>query len=263
MDTGLKGKNALITGGSSGIGLGIATVLAGEGVNLAIASRNPDPQAIDKLSKTGIKCVSIKADVSREADVISMVAEAVRELGHLDIYINNAAWTWHQPITKIDTEAWNKTIDTNLSSCIWACREVCRHMIGRRSGNILIISSTSRMTIAYEEATYRISKTGLKTFMQNLAIEMAPYGIRTNMITPGHFKTRMTGSIPAEIEDKLKKVIPIHRFGNPLEVGNAAALLISDRLSGYTCGADLVIDGGLSLHPLTFMSEEEIYELNL
>lgn len=263
MDTGLRGKNALITGGSSGIGLGIATVLADEGVNLAIASRNPDPQAVDKLSKTGIKCVSIKADVSREVDVISMVAEAIGELGHLDIYINNAAWTWHQPVTKIDTEAWNKTINTNLSSCIWACREVCRHMADKRGGNILIISSTSRLTIAYQEAAYRISKMGLKAFMQNLAIEMAPYGIRTNMITPGHFKTRMTRNIPAEIEEKLKKAIPFHRFGDPLEVGYAAALLLSDRLSGYTCGSDIVIDGGLSLHPLTFMSEEEIHELNL
>ncbi|MDO8685143.1 MAG: SDR family oxidoreductase, partial [Clostridiales bacterium] len=116
---------------------------------------------------------------------------------------------------------------------------------------------------AYMETSYHISKIGLRKYMQNLAIEMAPYGIRVNMVTPGHFKTRMTGNIPETIENKLKEVIPAHRFGNTIEVGYAAALLLSDRLSGYTYGADLVIDGGLTLRPLLFYSEDEIEKLNL
>lgn len=263
MDTGLKGKTALITGGSSGIGKGIALALAEEGVHLAIASRNPDPTAVEEIQAKGGKCVRIAADVSQEAQVVSMVEQAIAELGHLDCYVNNAAWTWHQPVTKIDSESWYKTLDTNLSACVWACREVCPHMVERCRGSIVIIGSTARFNPSYRETAYRISKMGLRMYMQNLAIEMAPYGIRVNMVTPGHFKTRLTSNTPEDIEEKLRQLIPAHRFGEPTKVGYAVAMLLSERLSGYTYGADLVIDGGLALRPLPFLSEEELYELNL
>lgn len=262
MDLGLKGKNALITGGASGIGRGIAAVLAGEGVNVAVASRNPDPEAIAQLRAQGVECLRITADVSREDDVLRMIDEAISGLGHLDFYVNNAAWTWHQPITKITTESWNATLTTNLTAAMWACREVAKHMVSRRSGNIVIVGSTVRFFPAFSETAYRVSKMGLKMLMENLAIELAPHGIRVNMVTPGHYKTRMTGNIPATIETRLKDVIPLHRFGQPTEVGNAVAFLLSDRLSGYTVGADLVIDGGLTLNPLRFLTSEEIAQLN-
>ena len=263
METGLKGKKALITGGSSGIGKGISNVLADEGVDLAIASRNPDPCVLKELSKKEIKVFGINADVSQENDVVRMISEAKSKLGEIDIYINNAAWTWHQPTTKIDSENWNKTINTNLSSCVWACREIGRYMIDRRKGAILIIGSTVRFNPAYEETSYRISKMGLYMYMQSLALEMAPFGIRVNMVTPGHFKTRMTNNISLEDEAKLKKMIPAERFGDPLEVGNAVAYLLSDNLSRYTYGSELVIDGGLSLNPLNRKTHKEIIELNL
>jgi NAD(P)-dependent dehydrogenase (short-subunit alcohol dehydrogenase family) len=262
MNFDLRGKNALITGGASGIGLGIATVLAEEGVNLAIASRNPDTAAIAQLQAKGVKCLRISADVSKEDDVLRMVGEAVSGLGHLDFYVNNAAWTWHQPITKITSEAWYNTLNTNLSAAVWACREVAKHMISRRCGNIVIVGSTARHFPAFGETAYRVSKMGLKMLVENLVVELAPHGIRVNMVTPGHYKTRMTGNIPESIEAKLKTLIPLHRFGSPVEVGNAVAFLLSDRLSGYTVGADLVVDGGLTMNPLRFLSEEEILCLN-
>ena len=263
MDLGLRGKTALITGGASGIGQGIAQVLAAEGVNLAIASRNPDPAVIDALRATGVRCIAIPTDVSQEAQVVAMVEQAITALGQLDCFINNAAWIWRQPVTQIDAAAWSNTINTNLAACVWACREVAQAMIARRQGSIVIIGSTARFTMAYGEALYRLSKVGLHSYMQNLALEMAPYGIRVNMVTPGHFKTRMTGNIPAAVEDQLRGLIPAHRFGQPTEVGNAVALLLSDRVSGYTYGADLVIDGGLSLQPLPLFAADEIYSLNL
>jgi glucose 1-dehydrogenase len=263
MDTGLKGKTALITGGSSGIGKGIALALAAEGVHLAIASRNPDPAALDEIAALGGPVTRLVADVSQEDQVVGMVAEAIRALGHLDYYINNAAWTWHQPITRLDSTAWFNTLNTNLSSALWATREVSRHLIARRSGGIVIIGSTARFFPAYTETAYRISKMGLRMLMQNLAIELAPYGVRVNMVTPGHFVTRMTGGISAEIEAKLLNIIPAHRFGDPQEIGNAVAFVLSDRLSRYTIGADLVIDGGLTLNPLPLRSPEEIEQLNL
>jgi NAD(P)-dependent dehydrogenase (short-subunit alcohol dehydrogenase family) len=263
METGLKGKTALVTGGASGIGRGIALVLAAEGVDLAIASRNPDPAVIEEIASKGVRCLPIHADVSQEKHVIRMVEEALAELGHLDCYVNNAAWTWHQPFTKITSEAWYRSIDTNLSACMWACREVGKHMIAQGRGSMVIIGSTVRFFPSYKETSYRVTKMGLRMLMQNLAIEYAPYGIRVNMVTPGHYVTRMTGSIPPEIEQKmLQEMIPMHRFGEVREIGNAVAFLLSDQLSGYTLGGDLVIDGGLTLHPLGLYSQDEITRFN-
>jgi NAD(P)-dependent dehydrogenase (short-subunit alcohol dehydrogenase family) len=264
METGLRGKTALVTGGSSGIGRGIALVLADEGVDLAIASRNPDPAVIEEIAATGVKVIPIHADLSKEENAIRMVNEAIAGLGHLDFYVNNAAWTWHQPFTKITSEAWYSTINTNLSACMWACREVGKYMISRRSGNIVIIGSTVRFFPSYRETSYRVTKMGLRMLMQNLAIEYAAYGIRVNMVTPGHYVTRMTGGITKDIEQKmLDDMIPVHRFGEVREVGNAVAFLLSNQLSGYTVGGDLVIDGGLTLHPLGLYSQDEINNFNL
>jgi len=263
MDTGLRGRTALVTGGGSGIGKGIALVLADEGADLAIASRNPDQAAIEEIRAKGVRCHRIAADVSTEAEVVRMVAEAVAGLGHLDFYVNNAAWAWHQPVTKIDPESWYKTLDTNLSSAVWACREVARHMIPRRAGSIVIIGSTVRFFPAFGETAYRVSKMGLKMLTENLAVELAPYGIRVNMVTPGHFRTRLTAGIPEAVEDRLRELVPARRFGDPLEIGHAVLFLLSHRLSGYTTGADLVVDGGLSLHPLPLLSTEDLQRLNL
>ena len=265
MDLGLKNKNALITGGSSGIGFGIATTLAQEGVNLAIASRNPDPEAIKELKQFGTRVEAVKADVAHEEQAIAMVEESIAKLGHLDFYINNAAWSWHQPITKLETKAWYDTINTNLSGAMWACRTVSRHMVKRKTGGIVIISSTSKFTPGYTETAYRVSKMGLTALMQNLATELAPFGIRSNMVTPGHFVTRMTGwdRLDKKLVEKFRdQYIPMRRYGETIEVGGAVALLLSDKVSGYTTGADIVIDGGLHLGPIKVVSDDEIRALN-
>lgn len=262
MDSGLRGKTALITGGSSGIGFGIARALACEGVSLAVASRNPDAAALEELRRTGVRVTGIPTDVSREEQVQAMVRRAIEEFGHLDLYVNNAAWTWHQPVTRLDTQSWMNTLNTNLSSCVWACREVARHMIECRQGSILIIGSTATYTPQYRELAYRISKTGLLTAMEILALELAPYGIRVNMIIPGHFVTRLTAGFVGEPLETLKRQVPLRRSGEVDEVGPAAVLLLSDKLSRYTTGASLLIDGGLHLHPLPILSDEEIAALN-
>ena len=264
MNTELKGKNVLITGGASGIGLGISKVLAKEGMNIAIASRNPDLAVKAQIETYGIKCILIFADLSKEEGVEKMVNEAISGLGHLDAYVNNAAWTWHESITKITSEAWQSTMDTNLKSCVFACKEITKHMIARgKGGNIIIIGSTVRFFPAFKETCYRISKMGLKIFMEQLTIEMAPHGIRVNMITPGHFVTRMTSHIPQEVVKEIQSLTPCGRTGDPIEIGNAVAFLLSEVLSGFTYGADLVIDGGLTLHPILPPDAQKIRELNL
>lgn len=263
LDTGLRGTNALVTGGASGIGLGISTVLAQEGVNLAIASRNPDQTAIGKLREHGVRVVDIRADVSQEDQVERMVRAAIDQLGALDSYVNNAAWTWHQPATKVTTAFIENTMRTNLYACIWACREVATHMIARQKGSIVIIGSTAAYTPQATETSYRVSKVGLMAYKDVLAIELAPFGIRVNMVIPGHFVTRMTAGIDEEHLAMLHSEIPLRRSGTATEVGVMAAVLLSNRLASYTTGSSILVDGGLHLRPLPSFTDEELIALNI
>lgn len=263
MDTGLSGKTALITGGASGIGLGIAKALASEGVHLAIAGLEPDPHAIAQLRAIGVKVEAMDVDVSKEAQVVDMVKKAVSAFDRIDLYVNNAAWAWHQPITRLDTESLMNTLSTNLFACIWACREISNHMIARRSGAILIIGSTAMLTPLYKESSYRISKASLMYYSEVLALELAPYKIRVNVILPGFHLTKLSSAGMGE--EALRKIIaeiPLRRPGTVEEIGNQAVVLLSDKLSGYTTGASIVIDGGLHLRPLPFYSDEDLLRLN-
>lgn len=262
MDTGLRGKHALITGGGSGIGRAIALALAGEGVDITIASIQAEDQTLSEIEALGVRGRHILADVSQEAQVVHMVEQAISSIGPLDLYINNVATTRHQPITKITTDAWLTTLHTNLSACIWACREVCKHMIARQQGSILIIGSTAQYTQSYKEAAYHISKTGLRVFKNTLALEMAPYGIRVNLLVPGHYPTGLTAGISEDVAQKVRDQIPLRRFGKPEELGPAALLLLSDKLSPYTTGSEVTVDGGLHLRPLALYSDEELLAMN-
>lgn len=263
METGLRGKKCLITGGNTGIGLGMASALAAEGVELAIAGLQETPETLEELGRVSGRAVFKKVDVSDEKQVVGMVQWAAETLGALDLFINNAAVALHEPITRITSEKFFKTLTTNLAACVWAGREVARHMVARRTGSILITGSTVRFCPAYTEAAYRISKMGLKMYMETLAIELAPFGVRVNMLTPGHHRTALTAGVSAEIEAKMKSEIPLRRLGTPSECGGAAVLLLSDRLSSYTTGTEIVIDGGLALRTLPIRTDEEILKLNL
>jgi NAD(P)-dependent dehydrogenase (short-subunit alcohol dehydrogenase family) len=263
MDAGLRGKTALITGGGSGIGRAIALALAAEGVDIAIASFQPEDAALREIEALGVRAIHMLADVSVEEQVVSMVEQAIAAFGHLDLYVNNVATARHQPVTKITTDAWLTTMHTNLSACVWACREVCKHMIARGQGSILIVGSTAQYTQAYREATYHISKTGLRVFKNTLALEMAPYGIRVNLLVPGHYPTGLTAGASEEVVRVMKTQIPLRRLGRTEELGPAAVLLLSDKLSPYTTGAELTVDGGLHLRPLPLLDDDAILQMNL
>lgn len=264
METGLKGKRALITGGGTGIGRAIALALGKEGVDVAVASRDPDPRTIEEIASLGVRGMAIRADVSEEEQVVRMVKEAIEGLGGLDVYVNNSAGHWDEPVTKVTSEGWFNSINTNLSACIWACREVGRHFIAQGQGSILIVGSTCVYTPLYKETGYRVSKTGLRAYMELLAVELAPFGIRANMLTPGYFHTRVSAHLSGEKELRVLNTIPLRRAGDlERDIGPAAVLLLSDALSGYTTGSELVVDGGLKLRPLPYYTDEEIREMNL
>jgi 3-oxoacyl-[acyl-carrier protein] reductase len=268
MDLGLRGKTALVTGGGRGIGRAIALALAGEGVNVAIASRNPESETVAEIEALDVRAVRLCVDVSDEAQVVQMVRETIDAFGRLDLFVNNAAHHWHEPVTKLTNEHWMKTINTNLSACAWACREVARHMVERRQGSILIVCSTIQFNPGYKEASYRVSKIGLKAYGETLALELAPFGIRVNLLTPGIFLTQLAANTKEALADPvlgpaLLGAVPLGRTGEPEELGAAAALLLSDKVSSYTTGADLVIDGGFKLRPLTLVAREEVMTMNL
>ncbi len=262
MDSALKGKKCLITGGNTGIGLGMAKALAREGVELAVAGNREAPDALQELSRLTNKALFRLTDVTKESEVVAMVAWAIEKLGGLDLFVNNAGLALQESVTRLTSESHRRVFDTNLTACMLACREVARHMIPRRAGSILFTNSTVRIAYAQREASYRSSKAALKAYMESLAVELAPFGIRVNQISPGHFLTAFTANVPARVEEIMKREIPLHRFADPDEIGPAAVFLLSDRLSPYTTGADLVIDGGLTIRPLPVHTDEEIGNMN-
>ena len=262
LDLGLQGKKALVTGGGTGIGRATALGLAREGADVAIASRNPGPEVIKEIESCGVKGLRLVADVSQEDQVVEMVKDTIEGLGGLDLYVNNSAAHWDEPVTRVTTEGWLNSIHTNLSACIWACREVSRHFIAQQSGSILIIGSAATWNPLYKETGYRVSKSGLVAYMGVLAIELAPFGIRVNMLTPGFFPTAVSAHLGAEKMEQVLDGIPLRRAGRPEELAAPAMLLLSDKLSGFTTGAEWVVDGGQTLRPLPFYTDEEIAEMN-
>jgi NAD(P)-dependent dehydrogenase (short-subunit alcohol dehydrogenase family) len=266
MDSGLRGRKALITGGSTGIGLGIAKSLAAEGVDVAVASRNPDPKGVEDIRAFGVKAVSITADVSKEEQVVRMVQEAKVALGGLDLYVNNAAAHWDEAVTKLTAEGWFNTINTDLSSCVFACREASRLFIDQGQGSILIVGSTAMYQPLAKETAYRVAKTGLKVYMEVLATELAPHGIRVNMLVPGFFLTKLVGHFTDQMLESVAKSIPLQRIGDTNaenDVGPSAVLLLSDRLSPFTAGAVLDVAGGDQMNPNKYYSYDQVREMNL
>ncbi len=262
MDSHLAGQRCLITGGTSGIGLGIARALAGEGVRLILAACDEHPEDLRSLRAAGAEACFLPVDLSTEAAAMDMARQALGHWGGLDLFVNNAARAFHEPVTGLSRQAFEATLNTNLAPCLWAGREIARHMVSRRSGSILIVGSTVEVVPAYREAAYRISKTGLRVYMETLAIELAPFGIRVNMLMPGFFQTRLTAAMDDHQRDKLLREIPLRRPGNTEDCGQAAAFLLSSRLSPYTTGAVLRVDGGLGLRPLPLLEDGDIAKLN-
>ena len=262
LETGLRGRKALITGAGSGIGKAIAAALAAEGVDLAIADIRDRPEVIAGLRKTGVHVHFIRADVSQEDDVVRMVAEAAAALGGLDLYVNDAAGTWHEPLTKVTRAGFEKTMATNVAASVFASREVARIFIPQRRGSILAVCSTATVSAQPRETAYRASKAALKAHIEVAAVELAPFGIRVNLLTPGGTNTPFVGVALTEQRDRARREIPLRREAEPEELAPAAVFLLSDRLASYITGAELIVDGGLRLRPFFSGSDAELAALN-
>lgn len=248
MDIGLAGKLAVVTGSASGIGQAIAVGLAGEGSRVVIVDRDDASKTLESMPSGSVAGVE-RIDVADRERVQELIRRLIEDHGQIDVFVNNAAVAVHRRIEELDEETWTANLDTNLSACVWASSVVAEHMRVRSQGNILIIGSTATDTPRASEAAYRVSKTGLRAFMEVLAIEMAPHGVRVNMLTPGSFRTGLTAGIAPDVLASVESAIPVGRSADPAELVPTALLLISDAASPYTTGAEFIVDGGLHLRP--------------
>lgn len=263
MESGLRGRRALVTGGASGIGRAAALALAAEGVAVAIADRNDPGEAVDAATALGVRALAILADVSVEDDVVRMVRAAAEALGGLDLYVNSAGGTWHEPLARLTREAWERTMATNVAASVYACREAGRLFVRQRRGAIVAIGSTATVSAQPRETAYRASKAALKAHIEVAAVEFAPFGVRVNLVTPGATETPFVGALDAAQRSRVHAEIPLRREAAPDEIANAVVFLLSDRLAGYVTGTELVVDGGLHLRPMFHGDDRALAALSL
>jgi NAD(P)-dependent dehydrogenase (short-subunit alcohol dehydrogenase family) len=253
----------LVTGGASGIGQSIAIGLAAQGVQVRVADILPADHALASIAAAGGQGSAALVDLRVEAEVDQMVEGAIVEMGHIDIFVNVAATYAAQPVTRITSAIWQDVLATNVTACVLAGRRVARHMIERGRGCVLIVGSTVACAPSYEGAAYRASKVALRSYMETLAIELAPFAVRVNMLTPGPFPTGLVKDLPDEQRQAAAREVPLgNREGLLEEVRGAAVFLLSDHLASFITGAELFVDGGLHLRPLGIGTAGTVRRLN-
>lgn len=241
----LKGKVAVVTGASRGIGLEIAKTLAAQGARVAVISTQERPEIAEQIAQeTGSEAKSFACDVS-DADQVTATFKAILEaFGQVDILVNNAGITRDGLMMRMKDVDFDDVIRTNLRSAFLCTRAVARHMMGRRSGRIVNMASINGIRAQAGQANYAASKAGIIGLTKTNAMEFAARGITVNAVAPGFIGTDMTAKIAPEALEKYKNAIPVQRIGEPKDVANAVAFLVSDEAS-YITGQVLGVDGGL------------------
>jgi glucose 1-dehydrogenase len=258
---GLKGRNVLITGGSSGIGQAIAVRFAEYGANVAINYLTQPDEASDteqqvhacvaKVHQEGVRDVLVGGDVSKEEDVVRMVGEAAVKLGGLDVLVNNAGIQISRPSEELSSADFDKVIAVNLRGAFMCAREAIGHFLDQdKPGSIVNISSVHQLIPKPSYLGYSVSKGGMQNLTRTLALEYAPRGIRVNGVGPGATVTPINR---AWIDDpeKRKQVeehIPMQRAGDADEMAGVTCFLASDD-AAYITGQTVFVDGGLTLFP--------------
>ena len=257
---GLKGKNVLVTGGTSGIGQAMAVRFAEHGANVAINYlRQPDEAAeteqqvqtcIAKVQQEGVRDVLVGADVSNEAEVVRMFEETVAQLGGIDILVNNAGIQISRPTHELSAEHFDRVLAVNLRGAFLCAREAIKHFLAEeKPGSIVNVSSVHQRIPKPSYLGYSVSKGGMQNLTTTLALEYASRGIRVNAIGPGATVTPINR---AWIDDPVKAAqvtshIPIPRAGSADEMAGVAAFLASDD-AAYITGQTIFVDGGLTLY---------------
>jgi glucose 1-dehydrogenase len=257
----LEGQTAIVTGASSGIGKAIALQLGRAGANVCVnyvTGPEKAQEVADAIEEAGSHAVDIRADVSSEADVQAMFAQAKEEFGTVDILVNNAGLQVDAPFHEMSLAQWQKVIDVNLTGQFLCSREAVREFKRRgvvpgvscSAGKIICISSVHEVIPWAGHVNYATSKGGVMLMMKSIAQEVAPWRIRVNSIAPGAIRTPINTQAwdTPEHYSELLKLIPYKRIGEPEEVGRAAVWIASDD-ADYVHGITLFVDGGMTLYP--------------
>ena len=245
----LSNKVALVTGGSRGLGLEIATGLAEAGAQIAITARR-EPwlhEAGEALRKGGISPLVLQCDVSSAGQVDAVVSTTLKRFGRIDILVNNAGVSWGAPPDQMPLEKWRSVMDVNALGTFLVSQAVGREMLRAHSGKIINVASVAGLvgspTPVLDAVGYSASKGAVISFTRDLAVKWAPHGINVNAIAPGYFRTRMSEGLLARSQAQIEASIPLGRVGAPGELKGAAVFLAS-RASDYITGQVLVVDGG-------------------
>ena len=241
----LKGRNALVTGASRGIGKAIAIELARNGANVIVNYNRNEKEAndvVEEIKKMGYRSIALKADVSDFDEVNKMFEVVMREFGHLDILVNNAGIIMDKTLQNMAKEEWNVVIKTNLTGAYNVTRNALQLL--KPNGRIINISSLVALDGNFGQANYAASKAGIIGFTKSLAKELGRYSITVNAIAPGLIETDIIKDIPLARRKEMNKLIPLGRIGTPKDIANLALFLASPR-AGYITGDVICVNGGL------------------
>jgi NAD(P)-dependent dehydrogenase (short-subunit alcohol dehydrogenase family) len=238
------GKVAIITGSSTGIGAAVAARFAMEGAGVVLSGRRVEllQAKAQELSDRGFRVLAVPGDVSSTSAVV--VQRAMDEFGRIDILVNNAAISAGVGIEEMTSDAWRSVMATNLDGAYEMVRSVMPHLAATH-GVILHISSISAVAGEFDDVAYAASKAGLEGFSRKLSLEVARYGVRSNVIRPGLINTEAFANMPPDFFASQVPLIPLGNIGEPEDIANAASFLCSDE-ARFITGAVLTVDGGES-----------------
>ncbi|WP_337954618.1 MULTISPECIES: 3-oxoacyl-[acyl-carrier-protein] reductase [Clostridium] len=245
----LKGKNAIITGASRGIGRAIALRLAELGANVVLNYRsdlNSVEEVVKQVEEKGVKALAVKGDVSSFDDAKRIVDETIENFGSIDILVNNAGITKDTLLMRMKEEEFDRVINVNLKGVFNCTKHVVPVMLKQRSGRIINISSVVGLSGNAGQANYAAAKAGIIGFTKSIAKEIGSRGITVNAIAPGYIETDMTEVLSDKVKEQIKANIPLKRLGTPKDIANVVAFLSSEDAS-YITGQVLSVDGGMHI----------------